>query len=102
MVGAGCRCEWVIGLRAAETVGFMTARWAHLLYELLEKDSNRIINEIRSAKGELQRGHRLRLPCRQGPQPGRVHVQQAQAVPAHRNRQQGLGQAAGQVTLCRR
>ena len=33
-------------LRAVETVDFMTARWAHLPYELLEKVSNRIINEI--------------------------------------------------------
>ncbi len=38
--------EWVIALRAVETVDFMTARWAHLPYELLEKVSNRIINEI--------------------------------------------------------
>jgi GMP synthase (glutamine-hydrolysing) len=29
-----------------ETVDFMTARWAHLPYELLERASNRIINEI--------------------------------------------------------
>jgi GMP synthase (glutamine-hydrolysing) len=28
------------------TVDFMTARWAHLPYELLERASNRIINEI--------------------------------------------------------
>jgi GMP synthase PP-ATPase subunit len=27
-------------------VDFMTARWAHLPYELLERVSNRIINEI--------------------------------------------------------
>ena len=36
----------VIALRAVETIDFMTARWAHLPYELLEKVSNRIINEI--------------------------------------------------------
>jgi GMP synthase (glutamine-hydrolysing) len=29
-----------------ETIDFMTARWAHLPYELLETVSNRIINEI--------------------------------------------------------
>lgn len=46
VVGDGRRYEWVIGLRAVETVDFMTARWAHLPYELLEKVSNRIINEI--------------------------------------------------------
>ncbi len=33
-------------LRAVETIDFMTARWAHLPYELLEKVSNRIINEL--------------------------------------------------------
>ena len=31
---------------AVQTVDFMTARWAHLPYELLEVVSNRIINEI--------------------------------------------------------
>jgi GMP synthase (glutamine-hydrolysing) len=41
------RCyEWVIALRAVETVDFMTARWAHLPYEFLETCSLRIINEI--------------------------------------------------------
>lgn len=40
------RYEWVVSLRAVETVDFMTARWAHLPYELLEKVSSRIINEI--------------------------------------------------------
>ncbi len=33
-------------LRAVETIDFMTARWAHLPYELLEKVFNRIINEL--------------------------------------------------------
>lgn len=46
VVGDARRYAWVIGLRAVETVDFMTARWAHLPYELLEKVSNRIINEI--------------------------------------------------------
>ena len=40
------RYEYVIALRAVETIDFMTARWAHLPYELLETVSNRIINEI--------------------------------------------------------
>ncbi|MFT7403860.1 MAG: GMP synthase (glutamine-hydrolyzing), partial [Zhongshania sp.] len=39
--------EYVIALRAVETIDFMTARWAHLPYELLETVSNRIINEIK-------------------------------------------------------
>ncbi len=46
VVGDARRYEWVISLRAVETIDFMTARWAHLPYELLEKVSNRIINEI--------------------------------------------------------
>jgi GMP synthase (glutamine-hydrolysing) len=46
VVGDARRYEYVIALRAVETVDFMTARWAHLPYELLETVSNRIINEI--------------------------------------------------------
>ena len=46
VVGDGRRYEYVIALRAVETIDFMTARWAHLPYELLERCSNRIINEI--------------------------------------------------------
>jgi GMP synthase (glutamine-hydrolysing) len=47
VVGDARRYSWVIALRAVETIDFMTARWAHLPYELLETVSNRIINEIR-------------------------------------------------------
>ena len=36
VVGDGRRYEWVIALRAVETIDFMTARWAHLPHELLE------------------------------------------------------------------
>ena len=46
VTGDGRRYEWVISLRAVETVDFMTARWAQLPYELLERVSRRIINEI--------------------------------------------------------
>ena len=46
VVGDARRYTWVITLRAVETVDFMTARWAHLPYELLETVSGRIINEI--------------------------------------------------------
>ncbi|MFA7555997.1 MAG: glutamine-hydrolyzing GMP synthase [Spongiibacteraceae bacterium] len=46
VVGDARRYEYVIALRAVETIDFMTARWAHLPYDLLEKVSNRIINEI--------------------------------------------------------
>lgn len=46
VVGDGRRYEWVVCLRAVETIDFMTARWAHLPYELIERVSNRIINNI--------------------------------------------------------
>lgn len=46
VVGDARRYAWVVALRAVETVDFMTARWAHLPYDLLEKVSNRIINEV--------------------------------------------------------
>jgi GMP synthase (glutamine-hydrolysing) len=40
------RYDFVISLRAVETIDFMTARWARLPYDFLDKVSNRIINEI--------------------------------------------------------
>ncbi|MCS4502684.1 GMP synthase [glutamine-hydrolyzing] [wastewater metagenome] len=46
VTGDGRRYEYVIALRAVETVDFMTARWAHLPYEFLDHVSRRIINEI--------------------------------------------------------
>ena len=39
--------DYVVALRAVETVDFMTARWAPLPYEVLGRISNRIINEVR-------------------------------------------------------
>jgi GMP synthase (glutamine-hydrolysing) len=46
VVGDQRRYEWVVALRAVETIDFMTAIWARLPYEFLEKVSLRIINEI--------------------------------------------------------
>ncbi len=46
VMGDARKYDWVISLRAVETIDFMTAHWAHLPYELLGKVSNRIINEI--------------------------------------------------------
>jgi GMP synthase (glutamine-hydrolysing) len=40
------RYEYVVALRAVETVDFMTARWARLPHEFLEHVSLRIANEI--------------------------------------------------------
>ncbi len=47
VVGDARAYEWVIALRAVETIDFMTAHWAHLPYELLDVCSRRIINELR-------------------------------------------------------
>jgi len=46
VVGDARAYEWVIALRAVETIDFMTAHWAHLPYDFLGLVSNRIINEI--------------------------------------------------------
>lgn len=47
VMGDGRRYDYVIALRAVETIDFMTARWAHLPYEFLDLVSRRIINEIK-------------------------------------------------------
>lgn len=46
VMGDARKYDWVVSLRAVETIDFMTAHWAHLPYEFLGKVSNRIINEI--------------------------------------------------------
>jgi GMP synthase (glutamine-hydrolysing) len=46
VTGDGRRYEWVVALRAVETIDFMTARWAHLPYEFLDHVSRRIVNEV--------------------------------------------------------
>jgi GMP synthase (glutamine-hydrolysing) len=47
VVGDARQYEYVIALRAVQTVDFMTAHWAELPYDLLGRVSNRIINEVR-------------------------------------------------------
>ena len=47
VVGDQRAYEWVIALRAVETIDFMTAQWAHLPYPFLSHVSTRIINELR-------------------------------------------------------
>jgi len=47
VVGDNRAYEYVIALRAVETVDFMTANWARLPYEMLEHVSRRIVNEVR-------------------------------------------------------
>jgi GMP synthase (glutamine-hydrolysing) len=46
VMGDGRRYDYVIALRAVETVDFMTARWARLPYEFLDLCALRIINEV--------------------------------------------------------
>jgi GMP synthase (glutamine-hydrolysing) len=46
VVGDNRRYQYVVALRAVETIDFMTARWAHLPYDFLDLVSRRIINEI--------------------------------------------------------
>lgn len=46
VMGDGRRYDYVICLRAVETVDFMTAHWAHLPWDFLGQVSNRIINEV--------------------------------------------------------
>ena len=38
--------DYTLALRAVKTTDFMTAEWARLPYDLLERASNRIINEV--------------------------------------------------------
>ncbi|MDR5756845.1 glutamine-hydrolyzing GMP synthase [Caballeronia sp. LZ035] len=47
VMGDGRTYEYVVALRAVQTLDFMTAHWAHLPHELLGHVSNRIINEVR-------------------------------------------------------
>jgi GMP synthase (glutamine-hydrolysing) len=46
VMGDGRRYDWVIALRAVETIDFMTAHWARLPYEFLDHVSRRIVNEV--------------------------------------------------------
>jgi GMP synthase (glutamine-hydrolysing) len=47
VMGDGRRYDHVIALRAVETIDFMTARWARLPYEFLDRVTHRIVNEVR-------------------------------------------------------
>ena len=46
VMGDARKYDWVVSLRAVETIDFMTAHWANLPYDFLGRVSNRIINEI--------------------------------------------------------
>jgi GMP synthase (glutamine-hydrolysing) len=46
VMGDGRRYDYVVALRAVETIDFMTARWARLPYDFLDRVVHRIINEV--------------------------------------------------------
>jgi GMP synthase (glutamine-hydrolysing) len=46
VMGDGRRYDYVVALRAVETVDFMSARWARLPYDFLDRISRRICNEV--------------------------------------------------------
>lgn len=46
VMGDGRRYDYVICLRAVETIDFMTAHWSQLPWDFLARVSNRIINEV--------------------------------------------------------
>ena len=45
-MGDSRKYDYVVSLRAVETIDFMTAHWARLPYEFLEHVASRIINEV--------------------------------------------------------
>jgi GMP synthase (glutamine-hydrolysing) len=46
VMGDGRRYDYVVALRAVETIDFMTARWARLPYDFLDRVVHRLINEV--------------------------------------------------------
>jgi GMP synthase (glutamine-hydrolysing) len=48
VMGDGRTYDYTLALRGVTTTDFMTADWARIPYDLLEKISNRIVNEVRN------------------------------------------------------
>uniref|UniRef100_A0AAT9G4D5 GMP synthase [glutamine-hydrolyzing] n=1 Tax=Candidatus Aschnera chinzeii TaxID=1485666 RepID=A0AAT9G4D5_9ENTR len=53
VVGDHRQYNWVLCLRAIETIDFMTARWANLPHDFLSHVSTRIINEVKGVSRVL-------------------------------------------------
>lgn len=47
VMGDGRTYDYTLALRAVTTTDFMTADWARIPYDVLEKASNRIVNEVK-------------------------------------------------------
>ena len=45
--------DYTIALRAVETTDFMTGVWSKIPYEILEKVSSRIVNEVPSGASKV-------------------------------------------------
>ena len=48
VMGDGRTYDYTLALRGVTTTDFMTADWARIPYDVLEKTSNRIVNEVGS------------------------------------------------------
>ena len=47
VMGDGRTYDWAIALRSVTTEDFMTADWARIPYDVLDKVSSRIVNEVK-------------------------------------------------------
>ena len=46
-MGDGRTYDYTLALRAVETQDFMTANWSRIPYDVLERVSSRIVNEVK-------------------------------------------------------
>lgn len=46
-MGDGRTYDYTVALRSVTTTDFMTATWSKIPYEILEKVSSRIVNEVK-------------------------------------------------------
>ena len=53
VMGDGRSYDWAVALRSVQTGDFMTADWTRLPYELLDRASVRIVNEVRGVNRVL-------------------------------------------------